>query len=127
MHTEDLEESQFWQREIPSEDVKEQLLDQQDEIQVKEEMKEIEVVVGKLHNSDNYEEASHPLGEEVEEIIYQAKKDSLSHKGCTRAWPYKISRCLKRMEEIMAENSHPCKRCIATKVSQEFSTVPRYC
>ena len=41
MHTDDLEKSQFWQKEIPSEDVKEQLLDHQEEIKEEEEMKEI--------------------------------------------------------------------------------------
>ena len=58
------------------------------------------------------------FGAEFDESVVQAKKKSMSRKGCTKATPKKISRCLRRMEAIEEAIPSMSERAIAKKVAE---------
>ena len=62
-----------------------------------------------------------PFGDKDEEVNRVVNNMSMCRKGCIKASPYKISMCLRRMEELEKVQGLS-QRAIATKVASEFST-----
>ena len=82
----------------------------------------------KLPVADNEEgDIIFNYGEDIERAVEQLRKEAMSRKGCMKASSAKISRCIRRMEEISASDETRSKRSIANQVAIEFSTVARSC
>ena len=112
---------------IPHNDVKEPLHEQDGMI--------AEEKMGVQDHPDDVKELKEPIledkvfpfGDEIIEDEEKAKKDRMSRKGCMKATPSKISRCLRRMESLEISDENRSQRSIATQVASEFSTLPRNC
>ena len=68
-----------------------------------------------------------PFGPDDEEPVIQVKKDRMSRRGMVKSTPYKISKVLRRMEELADSDSKLSNRAIAATVGVEFSTHWRNC
>ena len=62
-----------------------------------------------------------PFGDHDENADRVISQMRMSRKGCVKASPYKISRCLHRMEQLEKEQGLS-QRVIATQVASEYST-----
>ena len=82
------------------------------------------------NNGSNYPEQSGEIlqfGDEDDTGDVDEKKRRLSRKGCMKATPMKIAKCLRRMQELKEENPTMSQRTIAAKVAFEYSTLWRNC
>ena len=73
------------------------------------------------------EHAIFPFGDDVDEMEQDVKKDNLSRKGSMKATPYKIDRCIRRMEDLSTTDESLSQRAIAVQVAREYSTHWRNC
>ena len=68
-----------------------------------------------------------PFGDDMKHVEEAFGKDRRTRKGSVKSSAYKISRCLKRMEELHETSPNMSQRTIASQVAIEFSTYPRNC
>ena len=66
-------------------------------------------------------------GLEDEKLGLFMKEQRMSRKGTMKSTPFKISRCLRRMEELARQDDSLSQRSLSTKVAEEFSTNWRNC
>ena len=75
----------------------------------------------------NSEEAVIPYGDDIDEMEEKARIERMSRKRCMKSSAHKISRFLRRMEELNSRIPKMSRRAIARQTAQEFSTVRKNC
>ena len=123
-HEEELRRREVPDAQIVVEDVREV---QVDEPGVPEGRDEAKVPAEAVFSEIIPEPSILPFGPELDESFEVARKESMSRKGCMKTTPAKISRSLRRIEEIAESTPSKSKRSIVRQTAEEFATSPQNC